>query len=197
MGYIYKITNTVNGSCYVGMTKGAIDKRLKKHISSIRSGGCSALSEAMLEYGTSNFIIESIAESSNLTELIGLESQYIRSLGTLHPNGYNLTTAGNDCKVSDITKSKISDAMTGRDVTWGDKVSQSVKELWKSSGYRKKQDESRKKIRGKYKPDIKRPPKVSITTEDVESMLNAGYTINQIAVHYGVAFSTIKKRTVK
>ena len=182
MGYIYKITNTVNGSCYVGMTKGAIDKRL---------------SEAMLEYGTSNFIIESIAESSNLTELIGLESQYIRSLGTLHPNGYNLTTAGNDCKVSDITKSKISDAMTGRDVTWGDKVSQSVKELWKSSGYRKKQDESRKKIRGKYKPDIKRPPKVSITTEDVESMLNAGYTINQIAVHYGVAFSTIKKRTVK
>lgn len=194
MGCIYKIENTVNGFCYIGMTKGSIEKRLKKHISSIRSGGCSALSEAMVEYGTFNFVISEVERSTCKADLINLEAIYISEFNTLHPNGYNLTTAGKECKVSDITKKKISKAMKGREVTWGDKVSESVKELWRDPEYRDKQDKSRKKVRGKYKDNIQRPPKVDIKKEDVALMLGQGYTVNKIAIHYGVAFSTIKKR---
>ena len=149
MGCIYKITNCINQKSYIGLTINDVETRFKKHKSMIYSNGCSALYEAFKKYGVENFIIETICFSSNKKELMNLEKHYISELNTLSPNGYNLTSGGENCKVTDETKKKISKSLKGRKIKWAEKVSSSVKKLWENEEYRTKQTEQRKQKRGK------------------------------------------------
>ena len=57
MGYIYKITNKINGKCYIGeTTKDDPNKRWKQHKNTIKKGmGCPALGLAVKKYGIENF----------------------------------------------------------------------------------------------------------------------------------------------
>lgn len=127
MGCIYKITNTKNNKCYIGLTINTAEKRFKKHLSMVYSNGCSALYSAFKKYSIDNFIISTIEESDDRDKLMVLESFYIDKFKTLSPMGYNLTTGGENCNISNSTKEKIRNAMKGREVTWGNKVSKSVK----------------------------------------------------------------------
>ena len=54
-GYIYLITNSVNGKQYVGQTKTTIEHRFKQHISKKKISHCSALGGAIEKYGEENF----------------------------------------------------------------------------------------------------------------------------------------------
>ena len=194
MGCIYKITNCINQKSYIGLTINNAETRFKKHKSMIYSNGCSALYEAFKKYGVENFIIETICFSSNKKELMNLEKHYISELNTLSPNGYNLTSGGENCKVTDETKKKISKSLKGRKIKWAEKVSSSVKKLWENEEYRTKQIEQRKQKRGKYRDGIIKPLRLELPSEKINQLYKDGKTINEISKLLGVSFYTIKKR---
>lgn len=62
MGYIYKITNTTNNKCYIGVTtKNNPNERWRGHKDSIKSGrGCPLLRGAFNKYGEDAFKFEVI-----------------------------------------------------------------------------------------------------------------------------------------
>jgi len=100
-GYIYCITNTINGKQYVGQTSRNIMLRWKQH------KNCAAgkqdnqyLHNAMRTYGIENFKVEEISRVtsdllSKLHCLLDLEeSKLISIYNSIVPNGYNITSGG-------------------------------------------------------------------------------------------------------
>lgn len=55
-GIIYKITNTINGKCYIGQTTSNINKRWSQHIynAKTQSQKCRFLENAIKKYGKEN-----------------------------------------------------------------------------------------------------------------------------------------------
>ena len=77
MGYIYKVTNTVNGKLYIGQTSRTIEVRWREHIQDAfgrNNKGFFALHRAIKKYGKDAFKIEQIEEcdSSVLDERVSL-----------------------------------------------------------------------------------------------------------------------------
>jgi group I intron endonuclease len=111
MGYIYKITNIINGMMYIGQTTSSLEKRWKEHLKP--SSNCRYLKSALKKYGIDNFNFKLICICFD-SDLDNVEIEYIEMLNTLVPNGYNLRQGGNKGKHSEGTKKKISDALIGR-----------------------------------------------------------------------------------
>jgi group I intron endonuclease len=115
MGYIYLITNKLNGKQYVGQTiREDINDRWKQHLNKKSIGRC--LKSAYLKYGVENFNFKIICiffdEDCNK-----YEKEYIIKFNTISPNGYNLSEGGdNKCTHID-TKKLISEKLTGRNLS--------------------------------------------------------------------------------
>lgn len=100
-GYIYCITNKVNGMQYVGQTIRTIIQRWYCHkVESKNIVDKMYFHSAIRKYGADNFDVEELERISckskqELKEnLNSLERHYISQLNTLRPNGYNLTIGG-------------------------------------------------------------------------------------------------------
>ena len=93
MGYIYKITNHVNGKSYIGQTITSINTRMLKHFSNAKKA-TTGIDYAIQKYGKENFEIEQVCECAN-ENLDDLERYYIQYYNTYN-DGYNLTTGGQD-----------------------------------------------------------------------------------------------------
>jgi len=114
MGYLYKLTNKVNGKSYIGQTIRPIEKRFEEHQQ--KSSKCIALREAIQKYGWENFEkdwYECPDEDLNFDEEL-----LVREMGTLAPNGYNIKEGGGNGKHSKETKQKISKATRGENNYW-------------------------------------------------------------------------------
>lgn len=85
MGYIYKITNTVNEKSYIGYSENP-ETRWAGHI---RGQGSLLVFQAIKKYGLDRFTFEVIAEDS-----VENEDSYIQEYNTIIPNGYNLCEGG-------------------------------------------------------------------------------------------------------
>ena len=85
-GYIYKITNTINGKAYIGWSEKP-SRRFNNHRSA--DGSCPLLHKAIKKYGTHNFKFEVLCEDQ-----LEKEDYYIQSHNTMVPNGYNLRQGG-------------------------------------------------------------------------------------------------------
>lgn len=94
-GVIYKITNLLNGKCYIGQTiaKNPI-LRWRAHCSKKVN---SAIHLAIVKYGKNNFKFEIIEQNKTIEELNLLEQFYIKKYDTMSPNGYNLDIGGRNC----------------------------------------------------------------------------------------------------
>jgi hypothetical protein len=119
MGEIYKITNILDGMCYIGQVvshrknRGVYKPfgslgRFKDHISeavnNTKKKQCWYLNNAIRKYGKESFTFELLCtcEKNDMNEL---EQKYIKEYNTLYPNGYNLTIGGKTTPVScDIEK---------------------------------------------------------------------------------------------
>ncbi len=92
-GYIYILTNKINGKQYVGQTTRLLDRRFKEHMRESQKQ-CIALHNAVKKHGKSNFSVRILQNAYSRIELDNLEKTVIMKLGTLSPNGYNITEGG-------------------------------------------------------------------------------------------------------
>ena len=91
---IYKITNDVNGKSYIGQTKRTLSYRWSMHKSFTKRGSNYAFHSAIREYGAEHFHVEQIDIASDIEEACIKEKYWIEKLGTMVPNGYNMTHGG-------------------------------------------------------------------------------------------------------
>jgi group I intron endonuclease len=110
---VYLITNKVNGKRYVGQTTRTLNKRWNSHLTASRRGGKCAISKAINKYGEEKFSIEILRVCKSRKELSKFETLLIKKLGTLSPQGYNLTTGGESSIPTEETKKKQSKAKLG------------------------------------------------------------------------------------
>lgn len=105
MGYIYCITNQINGKQYIGKTTYSITRRFREHCSDCYKERCEKrpLYDAMQKYGIENFIVEQLMECDN-DELSSYEIQFIDELGTHGSVGYNATYGGDGKQLFDYTE---------------------------------------------------------------------------------------------
>ena len=94
MGYIYKITNTLNNKCYIGQTVKPVEKRFQQHKNNYTKSYFSqiALYKAFQKYGIENFNFESIEEVDN-SQLNEKEIYWIKYYNSYY-DGYNSTLGG-------------------------------------------------------------------------------------------------------
>lgn len=94
--FVYKITNTLNGKVYIGITTKTVDARWRAHLSSAYVKNVDYyLYNAMRKYGKAAFLIEPIYEATSVKELLAVEKGLIAQYGTYATaNGYNQTLGG-------------------------------------------------------------------------------------------------------
>jgi group I intron endonuclease len=108
MGYIYKITNKVDQKVYIGQTSRDLELRWKEHKK--KGSNCKYLKAAIENHGVENFKFELICISFD-ENLNDLEMFYIKKYNSLVPLGYNLRNGGNNGKLNEETKKKISESL--------------------------------------------------------------------------------------
>jgi hypothetical protein len=121
IGDIYCITSP-SGKKYIGQAvkylkngkKWGYLSRWKEHIrDSTGKNYCRLLNNAINKYGHENFVIELIKECP-VEELNHYESLYIKEYNSLNPNGYNLTTGGDNYIQDESTQELKRISMIGK-----------------------------------------------------------------------------------
>lgn len=99
MGFIYKVTNNINGKIYIGQTRRSIEERWREHIVDSYCGkkrGEFPFHRAIRKYGIEAFTIEKIDECEN--EILDIrERSWIKRYGSSE-NGYNVDLGGKGSK---------------------------------------------------------------------------------------------------
>jgi group I intron endonuclease len=122
MGFIYVLTNRVNGKRYVGQTRLHIYKRLYAHRHSSYLIG-----KAIAKYGWENFLVESYEYSDETLD--EMERLFIREYNSLNPAGYNLDEGGKNFSRTESTKKSISLSKSGeKHPNWGKHLSDETRE---------------------------------------------------------------------
>lgn len=94
MGYIYKITNTLNNKIYIGQTVKTVQKRFTQHKNNANKSYFSqiVLYKAFNKYGFENFKCETLEEVPN--EKLDEREKYWIEYYDSYFNGYNSTLGG-------------------------------------------------------------------------------------------------------
>ena len=130
MGFIYKITNNINGKFYIGKTSRTINWRFSTHKSASITPK-DYFHRALRKYGVENFSIICIKEVREDDDIDELEKHYIE---WLRPS-YNLKEGGEGGRHSDISRQRMSKSQSGvkryrtqqQKEEWSKKVSDSNK----------------------------------------------------------------------
>ncbi len=196
---IYLIINKINNKQYIGQTKQSLKARFTQHCNpKIKT----LIALAIHKYGKENFSIQPLAENiKTLEELNELETRYIKEFGTLSPRGYNIE-AGGRSPTSEETKKKLSDALKGREVTWGNKISNGVRKLWEDIEYREKQTKQRYKKRGQYRKGIVREKSrkqidLEAFKKDYENFLGLQSISEKYKISVHTIYKIIKREKIK
>jgi group I intron endonuclease len=126
IGDIYLI-ECPNNKKYIGQTvkflnsgkKWGYLSRWKSHISEAKRNinYCRLLDNSIRKYGFENFKVSLICECQSFEEMNQKEIFYIQEYNSLSPNGYNLTTGGNENHIqSKETCLKKSESLKGKNL---------------------------------------------------------------------------------
>lgn len=104
MGYIYLITNLINGKIYIGKTTGTLENRWKQHVEAADRGIDTYLYHAIRKHGVENFKIEPLYYGN--ADLNELERYYINQYNSYKDSniGYNETQGGDGVRLYDYEK---------------------------------------------------------------------------------------------
>lgn len=114
MGYVYLITNTINGKKYIGVSMKCDKKSINNYF-----GSGTVIKEAIKKYGKENFKKEILKEFNSEIEAREYERQLITDLNAIDsPEYYNLVGGGHGGGVkgrvvNEETKKKISQSLMG------------------------------------------------------------------------------------
>lgn len=149
-GEIYVAINTVNDKKYVGQTTQGAEVRWAAHQFTAGRGPW-AFSRALGKYGCKNFIWAVVDTALDQEELDRKEIAWVSQLGSMSPQGYNLTTGGRGGKPSAETRRRMSLQHLGKLHTpeWNQKIGNANKTRVWSDEARTKVGDSR---RGKKQP---------------------------------------------
>ena len=108
---VYCIENLENGKKYIGQTSRDLTERFREHCGNSCTSVSPKLKNAIKKYGKDCFCVDILWETNdyNQAELDSKEIKFIEEIGTLHPNGYNLTHGGSGGRHSDETKKLLSE----------------------------------------------------------------------------------------
>jgi group I intron endonuclease len=129
---IYKITNEINGKCYIGFDI-SYPKRIKQHYNDSKRGVNSPLCNDIRKYGWENFTKELLYQSWDIVHCLkNMENTFIVE-NESYINGYNRTLGGNGSlgsprKKSEQWKSKHSKRMLENNPRKGYKFSEKEKQ---------------------------------------------------------------------
>jgi group I intron endonuclease len=113
--FVYKVTNSVNGKIYIGITYN-VDKRWRKHQRNANSPAYSSrFYSAIRKHGVEYFSIEVIYCSLFRDDVMEKEIYFIREYNSIDKNyGYNMTYGGENTSSHPEIRAKISAAHKGK-----------------------------------------------------------------------------------
>lgn len=136
MHILYKLVFE-SGKAYIGQTVRNMNLRIAQHKRSVRSGSQLPVHCAWRKYGEPEISV--IAEFETQDELHAAEKAAIIALGTLAPQGYNVSYGGDTAPSKNPeVAAKIAAKATGRKYSDVSSWSEASSKLWQSPDYRKK-----------------------------------------------------------
>ena len=179
-GYIYTVTNKINGKQYVGQ---ALEYRLKKRWSDyMRLQNCRKqpkLYNVLKKYGPENFLYEILDTTPDQIVQDYLEDFYIECLDTIE-NGYNCKGGGHNGRLSEETRKKISDSNMGKIHSAETRQKLSIANMGKtrSDASRRRISESHKGIKQSKETILKRKEsnKNYIMSDETKQKLSIAHT---------------------
>lgn len=140
---LYKITNKVSGSVYIGITKGSAKKRFYSHKCSAKMGLKTKLYDAIRSYGAESFKLEVLNTYSDRRSLELAEINCIKSHKNSGYSLYNILSGGVSyfpIKDKEAWKLKLKEKRKGRKPALGmkhskknrDYFSKVSREYWES-----------------------------------------------------------------
>ena len=102
-----------SGKLYVGQTK-SYESRMKRH--KRKDSECVAIKDAINKYGWNKMKQHILLKGLSLEQANHWEQHYIKIFDCMVPNGYNLTSGGSNCIISDETKKKMSISHKGKNI---------------------------------------------------------------------------------
>ena len=106
-GYIYKVSNTINGKVYIGKTEKTIEERWSKHLENARELKRAReanphekiegthLNNTINKYGSNAFIVNQEDVAYSREELNEKERYWVKEYDSMNPDkGYNMTEGG-------------------------------------------------------------------------------------------------------
>lgn len=183
-GYIYKITNKVNGKSYIGQTRYTIEFRWRQHL---HKKDNTYFHNAIKKYGVDNFIVEKL-EECNIEDLNEKEIYYIAKYNTFK-DGYNLTIGGDgnrtlllDDKYEEISALYLSGFSSNKIATLYKVDKASIVKILKQLGI---------KIRNNS---------LNINRQELEELIQDyqnGYSLRELAKRYDCSAPGLKEFLIK
>lgn len=178
-GFIYKITNKVNGKSYIGQTKYTVEFRWRQHQ---HKKDNVYFHNAIKKYGVDNFIVETL-EECNYEDLDSREMFYIAKYDTFN-SGYNMTIGGEgnrtlilDDKYDEIKSLYLSGFSSNKIATLYKVDKASIVKLLKAMGV---------KIRSN---------KLNINQQELQELIRdyqSGYSLKELAKRYDCSGNGLK-----